>query len=345
MSKVYFIKDATSDYDQLAEEALILLKKIETETNHQFAKEVPLKVHFGEKGNTTYIPAKCFDRVIDYLEEKNVSTAYIETNVLYRGARTTTDKHIETALNHGFTRVPIIIADGEIGTDYDEIEINKDYIDKCKIGKGYGKYNQFIIMAHFKGHASAGFGGACKQLAMGFAARGGKLDQHSGISPIVDEEQCIACGLCFRKCDYDAITMDGKAKINSEKCVGCAGCIAVCPEGAISNVWGGSNFLEKVAEYAYGAAKDKDNIYLCFVHNITQECDCVGLFMEPITENIGVFVSKDPVALDSACIDLIQKNAQEDLFESGRTTLRHAQKIGLGTMDYELIELENSIHN
>ncbi|WP_313340253.1 DUF362 domain-containing protein [Sedimentibacter sp.] len=337
MSKVYFIENKESDYDQLGKDAVKLLKKIVSETGHKFEKEVPIKVHFGEKGNTTFIPAKCYDEAIKYLKEIGVSPSYIESNVLYKGSRTTTERHIKTARAHGFTQIPIIIADGDIGTEYNEIEINKDYIKKCKIGKGYGNYNQFIVMSHFKGHVAAGFGGALKQLAMGFASRGGKLEQHSGISPVIDENKCISCGICADKCDYNAITTPDTAVIDGSKCIGCAGCIAVCPQGAIENTWGGSNFLEKLAEYAYGAAKDKDIIYITFVHNITKDCDCTGAHMKPIAENIGILAGKDPVALDTACLDIMQKNESNKLFDKGRKTLKHAEKIGLGTMEYELI--------
>lgn len=337
MSKVYFIKNSGTDYGELGKDALKLLKKIVSETGHQFEKEVPIKVHFGEKGNKTFIPAKCYDEVINYLMDKGVSPSYIETNVLYRGSRTTSESHIQTAKSHGFTQIPIIIADGEIGTEYDEIEINKEFINKCKIGKGYGKYKQFIVMSHFKGHIEAGFGGALKQLSMGFAARGGKLEQHSGISPKVSAEKCIGCDLCVGKCDFNAIYRTDTAIIDESKCIGCAGCIAVCPKGAIRNTWGGSNFLEKLSEYAYGAAKDKDIIYITFVHNITKDCDCMGKSMEPITDNIGILASKDPVALDTACLDLVQRNSGEKLFEIGRTSLQHAEKIGLGTIHYQLI--------
>jgi len=337
VSKVYFIENKESDYDQLGKDAVKLLKKIVSETGHKFEKEVPIKVHFGEKGNTTFIPAKCYDEAIKYLKEIGVSPSYIESNVLYKGSRTTTERHIKTARAHGFTQIPIIIADGDIGTEYNEIEINKDYIKKCKIGKGYGNYNQFIVMSHFKGHVAAGFGGALKQLAMGFASRGGKLEQHSGISPVIDENKCISCGICADKCDYNAITTPDTAVIDGSKCIGCAGCIAVCPQGAIENTWGGSNFLEKLAEYAYGAAKDKDIIYITFVHNITKDCDCTGAHMKPIAENIGILAGKDPVALDTACLDIMQKNESNKLFDKGRKTLKHAEKIGLGTMEYELI--------
>lgn len=340
LSKVYFIKNAESDYNKLGKAASVLLKRVVSETGHKFGKKVPIKVHFGEKGNKTFIPANCYNEIINYLKEKGVSTSYIETNVLYRGSRTTTELHIETAKVHGFTQIPIIIADGDIGTEYDEIEINKDYISKCKIGKGFGQFKQFIVMSHFKGHIAAGFGGALKQLAMGFAARGGKLEQHSGISPVVNAKKCVSCGICVNKCNYGAIKAPDTAVIDENKCIGCAGCIAVCPKGAIENTWGGSHFLEKLSEYAYGASKDKDIIYITFVHNITEECDCVGAAMKPIAGNIGILAGKDPVALDTACLDLVQKNSGEKLFEKGRPSLIHAEKIGLGTMDYQLVEID-----
>lgn len=339
LSKVYFIKNSESHYNQLGKDALELLKKIVSETGHQFEKEMPIKVHFGEKGNKTFIPAKCYDEIINYLKENGVSPSYIETNVLYRGSRTTTESHIETAKSHGFTQIPIIIADGEIGTEYNEIEINKEHFNKCKIGKGYEKYKQFIVMSHFKGHIAAGFGGALKQLAMGFAARGGKLEQHTNIAPIIEDEKCIACGICMNKCNYGAISVADIAVLDDSKCIGCAGCIAVCPKSAITNSWTGSHFFEKISEYAYGASKDKDIIYITFVYNITEECDCLGCAMEPIADNIGILAGKDPVALDTACLDLVQKSSGEKLFEEGRVSLQHAEKIGLGTMQYELIEI------
>lgn len=340
MSKVYFIKNESLSDELLGADALKLLKTVVAESGHTFEKEVPLKVHFGEKGNTTFLSAKCYEPTIQYLKEMGVFPSYIETNVLYRGSRTTTDKHLETAKAHGFSQIPIIIADGDLGTAYDEIDIPGEYIKKCKIGKAYGKFNQFIVMSHFKGHIQAGFGGALKQLAMGFASRSGKLEQHAGIAPVVSAKKCVSCGLCIEKCDFDAIEMITTAVIDPDKCVGCAGCIAVCPEGAIRNSWSGSNFLEKLAEYALGAAKDKDIIYISFISNVTEECDCTGIHMKPIADNIGILASKDPVALDAACLDLLQQRSRKKLFENGRVSLKHAEKIGLGTMAYELISLD-----
>ena len=65
----------------------------------------------------------------------------------------------------------------------------------------------------------------------------------------------------------------------------------------------------------------------------------MGKPMEPIADNIGILASKDPVALDTACLDMVQSTSGEKLFEKGRTALRHAEKIGLGTMEYELVQI------
>jgi len=322
MSDVYFIPYTEGDPGVLGQLALDLLKILESHRESPYPEKTPVKVHFGEKGNTTFIPARTYDPIIDYLRSRGTSPFYIETNVLYRGERTTEESHIRLARSHGFTQIPILIADGKTGTDYYEVPIDKDYIERCKIGKAFEDYPGFLVMSHFKGHMNAGFGGAIKQLAMGFASRGGKLEQHSGISPVVNPSKCIACGLCVDKCDFDAITR---------------------PEGAITNRWDGRNFLEKIAEYAYGASKGKDNLYISFLTGITEDCDCIGSPMVPLTRDIGVLASLDPLALDSACLDLLQQETGHSYFDSGRTTLRHGVKIGLGSDDYNLHTLQGKV--
>ncbi len=339
MTQIYFKPYSGNDFDELGGLALDLLTKLSQDTGFTFGEAVPIKVHFGEKGNDTFIPANTYTPIINYFKEANSSPFFIETNVLYRGSRTTTTAHLELAKSHGFTQIPIIIADGETGTDYDEIEINKEFFSHCKIGKAYSQYNQYLVLNHFKGHGLAGFGGALKQLAMGFASRSGKMAQHSAVSPVINQSKCISCGICVEKCDFDAITLTPKAVIDDEKCTGCAGCIAVCPEGAIRNKWDSANFLERLAEYAYGASLGKENLYISFLINITEDCDCIGSHMHPIAPNIGILAGTDPVALDSACLDLLQKTTGKTMFEKGRTTLAHAEKIGLGSTDYTLVTL------
>lgn len=338
MKNVYFYPYEGNDPKVLSSLSKKLLSETVCREGIDLPKKVPIKVHFGEKGNSTFIPANAFDGMIDYLESQNIEPCFIETNVLYRGSRTVRQDHLDVAHEHGFNRIPIVIADGEAGEFVYEVRIDKDYIDVAMLGGEYEKYDSYVVVSHFKGHRLAGYGGALKQLAMGFAARRGKLAQHTDISPIIEEETCVACGVCMDSCDVSAISVDDYAVIDDGKCVGCAGCIAVCPVGAISNSWVGVDFKEKIAEYAYAAQLNKENVYISFMTNITELCDCVGKHMEPIAKNVGVFASTDPLAIDLCCLDILQKD-NPGLFESGRASLVHGLKIGLGDPDYRLVNI------
>jgi len=344
MNNVYFKAiDSYSKTEEISNAASELLKELVKEEKISLEKFIPLKVHFGEKGNNTFIKSKNFAGIINYLKERDIDSAFTETNVLYRGERTTREKHIKLAKEHGFTELPIIIADGEHGEDFEEIEINKKNFNKCKIGKEIANKKQLIIISHFKGHALAGFGGAIKQLGMGCASRGGKLAQHANSIPKISSLKCKACNACAQKCPENAITVNRKAKIDKDKCIGCASCMAICPHGAISNSWLASIskfFNERLVEYAYAAAKDKNNIYITFAFNITRNCDCEGHSMKPIVDDVGVFASTDPVAIDKACLDMIDKNNGKTVFRRGRYTLDYAEKIGLGSKQYELVEIK-----
>ena len=257
MGKVYFKAiDSYSKTEEISNTSKELINKLVKEEKIFLEKFIPLKVHFGEKGNTTYIESKNFHGILEYFEENDIKSAFMETNVLYRGERTTSENHIKLAKEHGFTELPIIIADGDHGENYKEVEINKKNFKTCKIGKEIADQKQLIIVSHFKGHALAGFGGAVKQLAMGCASRGGKLAQHANSIPKISSFKCKACGSCVRNCPENAIVMDSKAKILKDKCVGCASCMTVCPFGAVKNSWLASlskNFNERLAEYALAA--------------------------------------------------------------------------------------------
>ena len=103
--------------------------------------------------------------------------------------------------------MPIIIADGEHGEDYEEVAANKKHFRTCKIGKEIVRHKQMIIISHFKGHILAGFGGAIKQLAMGSASRGGKLAQHSSSKPFINPFKCNQCNKCVENCPVNAINI------------------------------------------------------------------------------------------------------------------------------------------
>lgn len=338
-AKVYvkYLKDIpTEEYSAVAR---AVFEAAYRDSDYRFENAIPIKVHFGERGNTTFVSPRNYSGIIDALKAEGTQPLYIETNVLYRGSRTTRDAHLEVAGAHGFTDLPIEIADGDRGEAYTSIPIHKTYFETCKIGAGFSKYSQMVVTSHFKGHGMAGFGGAVKQLAMGFAARGGKMAQHAAMVPTVSQSKCTACGLCLEKCDVQAITLNPKAHIDKALCIGCAGCIAVCPIGAIRNDWSAEHFKEKMAEYAYGAQLGKEIVYVNYIINVTAECDCMGSAMQPIAEDVAIVAGLDPVALDQACLDLLAANHGHALFLDGLPQLLHAEVIGLGHRSYLLQEV------
>ncbi len=344
MSKVYFKElEPDAEIEQISSIAAEVLAKFIESEQIKLETNVPLKVHFGEKGNQSYVSSEHYLGVIDYLHKNNVETSYIETNVLYAGKRSNRTDHLNTAKVHGFTQLPIIIADGEKGENHSEVEINKNHFSKCFIGSEFAKYKQIIILSHFKGHIMAGFGGAIKQLAMGFASKAGKLAQHANSKPLTLPFLCSKCGACIKYCPQNAMKMGLlRPKINKELCTGCAGCVTICKRRAIIPNFLSSfskSFIERLVEYAYGAQLGKNIIYLTFAVNITRGCDCEGRKMKPFVPNLGILASSDPVAIDQASLDLLDRKHGKKVLKRGRHALIYAESIGLGSRNYEIISL------
>ena len=348
MSKpvVYFVPVTLSDgEDKINLVVEKMLNVFALEQKFSFKKNVPIKVSFGERGNKTFIPQSLMLGAIDFLKKKKIKSVFIETNVLYRGERTNKKSHIALAKSHGFNALPVVIADGDIGEEFERVEINKKHFKTCMIAKKLAKAPQVFVISHFKGHMLAGFGGAIKQLAMGFASRGGKLAQHVNSIPTINFLTCKKCWICVDKCPVHAISK-GKisARIDKRTCIGCAACIANCPYGVIKINWLKgltSSFHERLVEYAYAAELNKNNVYLTYALNMTKGCDCEGKKMNPITNDLGIFLSTDPVACDKAIFDLLKERDKKVAF-SDKNTFSYAKKIGFGSLDYKLKELKFS---
>ena len=119
--------------------------------------------------------------------------------------------------------------------------------------------------------------------------------------------------------------------------------MSVCPQKAILfNFFRffSPAFPEKLVEYAFAAQKQKTNIYLTFAFKITKGCDCEGRQMKPVVGDLGLFASTDPVAIDQACLDMLDQRAGKRIFGRARRQLDYAQKIGLGSKNYELIKMK-----
>jgi uncharacterized Fe-S center protein len=325
-----------------------------------------VKIHFGEMGGDAFISPIYVREVVERIRGSGGKPFITDTNTLYKGSRHNSVDHIETAIAHGFdyavVLAPVIIADGLKGRNVRWVEINKKHFEKVRIAADIANADSMIVMTHFKGHEMAGFGGAIKNLAMGGGSAYGKMDQHS-VRPKVNPRKCIGCGTCISICPVDAHVMEGgKVFIQKEICIGCGECITVCPQDAIGLSWASEipPFLERMTEYAYGTTLTKPNKigYINFVTRVSPDCDCFSWSDHPIVPDVGIMASKDPVALDKACYDLVNEQVGfkdtklksgwergEDKFLGMRPEVdakiqfRYGEELGLGTADYEIIEI------
>ena len=328
---------------------------------------VPVKVHVGERGNDTYVRPVYVRQVIDKIKARGGKPFLTDTNTLYSGSRHDSVEHLTTAIEHGFSysvvNAPVIIADGLISDNYQEVPINGRHFKQVKIARDILSPRSMVVLSHVKGHGMAGFGGAIKNLGMGCAPAEGKMDQHRGLRPIVDTPTCVGCGRCAAVCPNDAVKIIGDmAVVSNEACIGCGECMTVCPANSITFDWDKdiTPFMEMMTEYALGAVQGKDKRigYMNFLIHITPECDCVPWSDAPIVPDIGILASRDPVAIDMASFDLVKeqiglKNSKlkqhykpgQDKFEGtwektkGLVQIEYGENIGLGSSRYTLKEI------
>ena len=313
-SKVYFSDLRTRAFGNLPTKLKRLIKTAGIGDIDLDNKYVALKISFGEPGNWAYLRPNYIKTVADVIKELGGRPFLLDCNTLYIGRRKNALDHIEAAYENGFnpfsTGCHVIIGDGLKGTDETIVPINGEYVKEAKLGTGVVDSDVIITISHFKGHESAGFGGAIKNLAMGCGSRAGKMEMHSSSKPTVNEKKCKGCGMCLKICAHNAITFDNKkAYLNENICVGCGRCIGICPTDAMKPHFDEAkdilNF--KMAEYAYAVVKEKPNFHISLVIDVSPDCDCHSENDIPIVPDVGMFASFDPVALDMACVDAVNK--------------------------------------
>ena len=330
-SEVYFTKEVTS------EAVLRLYERIKLQNPGKIA----IKLHFGEKGNKNFASPELSKDLA-----KITNATLVDSNVLYIGPRRYTDSHIALAKEHGFDFAPICILDGE-----KEIEIpvkGTKHYKTVRVGSHFEDFDSFIVFSHCTGHVMAGFGAAVKNVAMGMAAIGGKMQQHSSSTPLIDQDKCISCGECVEECAQEAITLD-PVSIDEQKCVGCGKCIGVCSQQVYDVNWGSTQsslFVERMVEYAKGMIDHKPMVFITVMANISPDCDCDGNARKPFVDDIGILASSDIVAIDKAAFDLVaQKTKKENIFTElhrntdGRPQYIYGSQLGMGSMNYKLIEI------
>lgn len=261
---------------------------------------VAIKLHSGEAGNQNYMKPNFVKDIIEHLKG-----TVVECNTAYEGARNTTDKHLKLLEDHGWSKyfkVDILDSDSEDVLENENGEIIKNNI----VGAKMKNYDSMLVLSHFKGHPMGGFGGAIKNISIGLASTAGKLNIHTNGKEKPTEEDMF-------KADHDS-------------------------------------FLKSMAD----AAKTITDFYkenIIFINamvNMSVDCDCCKVAEDPCMKDIGILISTDPVALDQACIDLVynsQDSGKDHLIEriesrNGLLTIDSAEKQGIGTKEYELIDID-----
>ncbi|MCS7151448.1 MAG: DUF362 domain-containing protein [Endomicrobia bacterium] len=349
MTEVYYVKNVSQEN----------FEKLLRNLDLSFVKPkdfVALKTHFGEDKCVTYISPKLYSPLVKILAEKECFPFYTDTNTIYVGKRANAVEHLKIASEHGFSLeslgIPVIIADGIKGNDYVEVEINLKHFVKAKIASNIYYSDALICLTHFKGHMLFGFGGSIKNLGMGCAARPAKFLLHNAMKPKFKVENCIGCGRCISYCPKKALKLDYEKKViifDSAKCVGCGECVHICDYKVFSIPWDLTykEVQERTVECAYAVVKDKIGkvLYINFLMNVTQDCDCINKKQIPKITNIGIVAGYDPVAVDYCSLNLVNEVYGKDLFKEFWPKidylfqLDYAEEIGLGSKQYKIVEI------
>ncbi len=261
--------------------------------------KIGVKISTGEPGGHNYLKPELIKDLV-----KKLDATIVECCTAYGGKRQDPKDHWHAIKDHGF----LDIAKCDILDEFGEMEIpcGGKHLDVDIVGEHMNNYDAFVNLAHFKGHAMGGFGGVIKNQSIGFASTAGKAYIHTA----------------------------GKTREASKLWT----CIAKQ-----------NDFLESMAEAAKAVSEFRKGkiVYIDVMNNLSVDCDCDSSPEDPCMQDIGILASTDPVAVDQACIDKIWSSTDRgrDHFiarverQNGRHILPYAESIGLGSRDYELIEI------
>ena len=295
-SDVYFTKDISS------QKIVDMFKKL----NIELTGKIGLKVHTGEREGPYFLRPSLLKDIYDY-----TGGTFIECNTAYTsGHRHTTELHEGTLKINGWSDYRIVIMDENENNDYKLNVKNHHNISENIVGEHLKDFDSCLVLAHFKGHTMGGFGGAMKQLSIGFASRAGKANIHSG-GYTTEYEDCW---------NHEAAQFDFTSAM--------------------------ADAASTIVDYFKGKGKIA---YINVLANISTMCDCGGKWAPPPNiSDIGILASLDPVAIDQACYDLIYNEhtigSEKWVNQATRllalNTLKVAEELGIGSRDYNLIDVD-----
>lgn len=276
------------------------LVKIYEALGKELSGKVAVKLHSGEVGNQNYMHPEFVKDLIE-----RVNGTVVECNTAYEGERNTTEKHKKLMENHGWSKyfnVDILDSDAEMTLECP----NGITIKKNIVGEKMKNYDSMLVLSHFKGHPMGGFGGSLKNISIGLASSEGKSYIHTGGKEHASFEELMSA--------------DQNAFLTSM-----------------------ADAASTITEYY------KDKIaYVNAMVNMSVDCDCCSVAEDPCMKDVGLLASLDPVAIDQACVDLVYSSAdpgKDKLIEriesrNGLLILESAFKLGIGSREYELINID-----
>ncbi len=361
-SKVFFLNFGKSE---AALDGIDTLLKAVLRPGTLRGRRTAIKLHFGELGNYTHIRPQFVRRVADSIKVDGGEPFTTDTTTIYPGSRLSVAGVLSGARYNGFTEegleCPMTVADepdGEGGTDIELEGVDPgDRLRRIRVAKHIAEAEAVIMLSHVKGHPFSGMGGAIKNLGMGCTTKGCKAIQHALHGLVFVREGCNACGKCIDACIYHALEMGAEGPVKDEDaCVYCGTCLWECGSHAITLLPDGKErFQEGVAKAAAGVTRllaGRPVVYMNFLLDITHFCDCAASLGQLVFQNAGILASSDPVAADKASLDILDKmvaipgwgqKAPDVLGKLNGTSsliqLKAAERLGVGSMNYELVEI------
>ncbi len=324
---------------------------------------VAIKLHMGELGNIRYIRPVFVREIVDIVRDRGGRPFLFETVASYPGERDTKQKYLNTAVKNGFAEAtvgaPVVITDDE---DKQEIipisnRINDCELEQAKVPSLLLESPCILVVSHVKGHDLTGFGGALKNVGMGCVSSETKRAQHFVNMPQFNNSDCDGCGKCIESCPTDAIKLVNETvEREVSECISCGTCLFRCPLHCW--VWpAGSKeklqvYMAHVASAVLSEYKGRIG-FVNFVQDVVPHCDCAAPSGQPVVQDVGIVFSFDPVAVDKASLDLVDRApiipgstsvTPPDLLGKMHQTdslvqLVTAEKLGIGTLKYEMVTI------
>jgi uncharacterized Fe-S center protein len=373
MSKVYFAAARVKKWkyaESLPGKLERLLKNIDLSGYFESKEWVAVKTHFGSEGAHRIVRPIFLKKVTESLKMVGAKP-FVTDTVRIKGL-----DYLEVANQNGINQlsvgVPVILGDGLYGND-NIMVTSGEILGEIAVASVIHDVPAMVVCSHVKGHINAGYAGAIKNLAMGGVSSAhrhcgwkcGRGAMHTiGEGKLIwDEQKCTFCYQCEEICPLDCIEFkDGAMTYDNERCWRCGRCTRVCPEGGLTTPGDDELFMKALSEAAAAVLstfKPRKVLYINFLTEIQPECDCMPAADVPVIQDLGILISDDLVAIELASIEMLlgakplpASLAEDENVLNGedilaklhhkpyRLQIDEAVRLGLGSRDYELVELD-----